>query len=70
MRELICGTTVNASLSPSGRHQGEQAVNILWALCRHLSNITDARPSIFNVTLMVDQLHHAAPLAKPAPNQH
>ena len=48
------------------QQQGEQAVTILWTLCRHLTIITDARPSIINKTLLVD--HHDN--AKPEPNQH
>ena len=52
MRQLICGTTANASLSPSRQQQGEQAVKILWTLCRHLTDITEARPSIINETVI------------------
>ena len=54
-------------LSPSGRQQGEQAVNVLWALCRHLTNITDAQLSIINETLLVDQLKQCyAMLTRPS----
>lgn len=56
-------------LSPSGQQQGDQAVNVLWALCRHFTNITDAQLSIINETLLVNQLKHCyAILTRPSSN--